>query len=90
MLLSAAISCSLEEMFPDIALLTSGVGILQKILSIRVLLLLHVLVGKRIWCWNKLEAESSRKVVICSDVLKFNRSMLKSPRRIIVLYKLLW
>ena len=32
-----------DEMFPDIALLTNGLGILQKILSIRVLLLLDIL-----------------------------------------------
>ena len=35
----------LHEMFPDIALLTTGPGILQKILLIRVLLLLNILVG---------------------------------------------
>ena len=72
-------------MFPEIALLTSGLGILQKILSIRVLLLLDTLVGRRIWGCNELEARSSRKVLACSDVSRFNRSILKSPRRIIVL-----
>ena len=38
----------LDEMFPGIALSTSVFGILQKTLSIRVLLLLDILVGKRI------------------------------------------
>ena len=71
-------------MFPDIALLTSGFGILQKSLSIRVLLLLNILVGRRIWGCNELDARSSRNVLTCSDVSKFNRSMLKSPRRKIV------
>ena len=75
----------LDEMFPDIALLISEFGILQKILSIRVLLLLDVLVGRRIWGCNKLNARSSRKVLTCYDVSKFNRSMLKSPMRTIVL-----
>ena len=75
----------LDEMFLDIALLTSGFGILQKILSIRVLLLLDILVGRRIWGCNELDARSSRKVLTYSDVSKFNRSMLKSPRRTIVL-----
>ena len=37
----------LDEMFPDIALLTIGLYILQKI-SVRVLLLLDILVGRRI------------------------------------------
>ena len=72
-------------MFPDIALLTSVFSILHKMLSIRVLLLLDILVGKRIWGCNKLDARSSRKVLTYSDVSKFNRSMLKSPRRTIVL-----
>ena len=36
----------LDEMFPDIALVTSEFGILQKMLSIRVLLLLDILVGR--------------------------------------------
>ena len=71
-------------MFPDIALLTSGFGILQKI-SVRVLLLLNILVGRRIWGCNELDARSSRKVLTCSDLSKFSRSMLKSPRRAIVL-----
>ena len=53
----------LDEMFPDIALLTSGFGILQKILSIRVLLLLDILEGRRTWGCNKLDARSSRKVL---------------------------
>ena len=66
-------------MFPDIALLTSGFGILQKI-SIRVLLLLDILVGRRILGCNELDARSCRKVLTCSDVSKCNRSMLKSPR----------
>ena len=66
-------------MFPDIALLTSVFGILQKI-SIRVLLLLDILVGRRILGCNELDARSCRKVLTCSDVSKFNRSMLKSPR----------
>ena len=70
-----------DEMFPDIALLTNGLGILQKILSIRVLLLLDILVGRRIWSCNELDARSFRKVLTFSDVSKFNRLMLKSPRR---------
>ena len=74
-----------DEMFPDIALLTNGLGILQKILSIRVLLLLDILVGRRIWSCNELDARSFRKVLTCSDVSKFNRLMLKSPRRTIAL-----
>ena len=73
------------EIFPDIAFLTSRLGILQKILSIRVLLLLDIQVGRRIWGCNELEARSSRKVLTCSDVSKFNRSMLKLPRRTMVL-----
>ena len=74
-----------DEMFPDIALLTSGLGILQKVLSIRVLLFLDIMVGRTIWYCTELEDRSSRKVLTCSDVSKFNRSMLKSPRRAIVL-----
>ena len=66
----------LNEMFPDIALLTSGFSILQKILSIRVLLLLDILLGRRIWGCNKLDARSSRKVHTYSDGSKCNRSML--------------
>ena len=72
-------------MFPDITLLTSGFGILQKLLSIRVLRLLDILVGIRMWGCNELDGRSSRKVLTCSNVSKFNRSMLKSPRRTIVL-----
>ena len=79
----------LDEMFPDIVLLTSGLGISQKILSIRVLLLLDILVGRRIWGCNELEARSSRKVLTCSDVSKFNQPKLKSPRRTIF-YWLPW
>ena len=75
----------LDEMFPDIALLTSGLGILQKVLLIRVLLLLNILVGRRIWSCNELEARSSRKVLTCSNISKFHRSMLKSPRRTVLL-----
>ena len=71
--------------FPDIALLSCGLGKLQKILSIRVLLLLDIMVGRRIWGCNELEPRSSRKVMTCSDVSKFNRSMLKSPTRTIYL-----
>ena len=52
----------LDEMFPDIALLTSESDISQKILSIRVLLLLNILVGRRIWGCNEFDARSSRKV----------------------------
>ena len=77
-------------MFPDIALLTSGFGILQKILSIRVLLLLDILVGRRIWGCNELDARSSRKVLTYSDVSKFNRSVLKLPRREQLFYWLPW
>ena len=44
---------------PDIAFLTSGVGILQKLLSVRVLMLLDILVGKKIYDCNELEAMSS-------------------------------
>ena len=72
-------------MFPDIALLTSEFGIIQKVSSIRVLLLLDILVGRRIWGCNELDARSSRNLLTCSDVSKFYRSMLKSPRRAIVL-----
>ena len=72
----------LDEIVPDIALLTSGLGILQKI---RVLLLLDILVGRRIKCCKELETRSSRKVLTCFDVSKFNRSMLKSLMRTIVL-----
>ena len=38
----------LNEMFPEIALLSSGLGILQNVLSMRVSLFLQTLVGKRI------------------------------------------
>ena len=63
-------------MFPDIALVTSGFGILQKRLSIRVLLLLNILVGRRIWGCNELDARSSRNVLTwayipCMDVYKY-------------------
>ena len=75
----------LDEMFPDIALLTSGFGILQKMLSIRVLLLLDILLGRRIWGCNELDSRSSRKVLPCSYVSKFNRSMLKAPRKTVLL-----
>ena len=61
-------------MFPDIALLTSGFGILQKILSFRVLLLLDILVGRRIWGCNELDTRSFRKALTYFDVSKFNRS----------------
>ena len=54
--------------------MTSEFGILQKILSIRVVLLLDILVGRRIWVCNELDARSSRKVLTYSDVAKFNRS----------------
>ena len=72
-------------MFPDIALLTSGFGILQKILLIRFLLLLDILEAIRIWGYNELDTRSSRNVLTRSIVSKFNRSMLKSPKRTIVL-----
>ena len=75
----------LDEMFPDIALLTSGFGILKIILSIRVLLLLDILVGRRNWGCNKIDARLSRKVLTCSGVSKINMLMLKSPSRTIVL-----
>ena len=55
------LSNQLNEMFPGIALLTSGFGILQKILSIRILLLVDILVGRRIWGCNELDAGSSEK-----------------------------
>ena len=51
----------LDEMFPDVAVLTSGVGILQKILSIRVLLFLDILVGRRIRGCNKFQAYHPEK-----------------------------
>ena len=38
----------LNEMFAEIALLSSGLGILQNVLSMRVSLFLQTLVGKRI------------------------------------------
>ena len=74
-------------MFPNIAVLIIEVGILQRILSVTVLLFLDILVGKRTWGCNKLEASSSRKLLTCSDVdvSKFSKSMLKSPKRTIVL-----
>ena len=75
----------IDEIFPDIVLLISGFSKLQKILSIRVSLFLDILLGKRIWSCNELEFRSYRKVMSCSDVSKFNRSMLKSPRRTIIL-----
>ena len=55
------------QMFPDIAFLTSKLGTLQKI-SIRVLLFLDILVGRRIWDCNELDARSSKKVLPFSDV----------------------
>ena len=58
------------QMFPDIAFLTSKLGTLQKILSIRVLLFLDILVGRRIWDCNELDARSSEKVLSFSDVSK--------------------
>ena len=72
-------------MFPDMVLLTSGFDVLQKILSGRVLLLLDIAVGRRIWGCNELDTRSSTKVPTCSDESKFNRSVLKSLRRTIVL-----
>ena len=66
----------LDDMFPGVALLTSGFGILHKLLSIRVWLLLDILVGRRMWACNELDARSSRTVLIYSDVSKLNRSML--------------
>ena len=71
----------------DIAFLTSGVGILQKLLSVRVLMLLDILVGKKIYDCNELEAmsSSSKQVLTSSDVLKLNRPMLKWPRTAIAL-----
>ena len=62
-------------MFPDIAVLTSGVDIFQKILSIRVLLFLDILVDSGIWGCNKLEARSSKKLLTCSDASKLNKSV---------------
>ena len=60
-------------MFPDIALLTSGFGILQKILSIRVLLLLDVLVGRYSFCKSTKTSQPifplSRAVLIFSATL---------------------
>ena len=53
----------LDEMFPEIAVLTNGLGVLQNILSISVLLFLQTLVGRRTWVWRELEARLSRKVV---------------------------
>ena len=70
----------LKEMFPDIALLTSGFGILQKI-SIRVLILLDILIGRRFWRYTR----SSKKELTCSDLSTFNRLMLKWPWRTIAL-----
>ena len=62
-------------MFPDFAVLTSGVDIFQKILSIRVLLFLDILVDSGIWGCNKLEARSSKKLLTYSDASKFNKSV---------------
>ena len=72
----------LDEMFPD---MTSRFGILQKILLVRILLLLNILVGRRIWGCNELDDRSSRKVLTCSDVSNFNRSIFMSPSRAIAL-----
>ena len=47
----------LDEMFPEIAVLTNGFGILQNILLISVLLFLQTLVGRRTWGWGELEAK---------------------------------
>lgn len=46
----------LDEILPEIAVLTSGIDILPNILSIKVLLLLQPLFGERIWCCSELEA----------------------------------
>ena len=62
-----------DLIFPDIGLSTCGFGILQKVLSVRVLLCLDILVGRRILGCNELEARSSRKKLTCSDESKFNR-----------------
>ena len=43
------------------------------------------MVGRKISGCNKLDARSSRKLLTYSDVSKFSRSILKSPRRTIVL-----
>ena len=46
----------LDEILPEIAVLTSGIDILRNILSIKVLLLSQALFGERIWCCSELEA----------------------------------
>ena len=46
---------------------------------------LDILVSRRIWDCNKLETRSSRKVLKCTEVSKFNRAILKSPKRTIFL-----
>ena len=74
----------LDQVFPEIAVLTNVISILQNTLSISVLLL-QTLVGTRIYRRRELEARSSRKVFKSSDVSKFKRSILKSSRSIIVL-----
>ena len=49
----------LYDIFPNVAVLTSEFGVLQNILSVRVLLLLLILVDRKIWVCNGLEAISS-------------------------------
>ena len=63
-------SDTLDETFPEISVLITGFAILQNILPI--LLLLHILIGRRICGCTELEARSSRKVLKCSDISIFN------------------
>ena len=61
----------LNEMFPEIVVLTSRLSISQNL---------------KFWNWRELEARSSRKVFLWSDVSKFRRSVLKLPRDTIVFF----
>ena len=54
----------LDEMFPKIAVLTTGLGVLQNTLSITVLIFLRTQVGIKISGRGELEARSSRKVFL--------------------------
>ena len=67
----------LDKMLPEIAFLTSDLVYIINLLSIKVLLFLQTLVGRRIWDCSELEARSSRKVFPWSDVSNFNIKVSK-------------
>ena len=50
----------LDEIFPEIMVLTNGLGILQNIL---LLLLLQTLVGRRIWGWTELSSRNYQEII---------------------------